>query len=115
MTANLNEEDYDVYEPLLNGLKLHNQSAVVYNIIFLSRRIIFVGTIFLLVEVKWLFFQLQGYMMASLLVLAYDCGIKPFESSYETSVEIFNEGNVLLVSYFALQILYSSYDPLVVQ
>ena len=55
MTANLNEEDYDVYEPLLNGLKLHNQSAIVYNIIFLSRRIIFVGTIFLLVDVKWLF------------------------------------------------------------
>ena len=55
MTADLNEEDYDVYEPLLNGLKLHNQSAIVYNIIFLSRRIIFVGTIFLLVDVKWLF------------------------------------------------------------
>lgn len=115
MTADLNEEDYDVYEPLLNGLKLHNQSAMVFNILFLSRRIIFVGTIFLLVDVKWLFFQLQGYMLGSLLVLSYYCSFKPFESNYETSVEIFNEFNVLIVSYFALQILYSSYDPQVVQ
>ena len=41
-------------------------------------------------------------MVLSLSILIFNLGIKPFDSKYETFIEVFNECNVLVVSYFAL-------------
>ena len=52
-------------------------------------------------------------MIGSLSVLIFNLGVQPFDSKYETFIEVFNEANVLLISYFALQIIYTSGQPLV--
>ena len=54
-------------------------------------------------------------MITSLSVLIFNLGVQPFDSKYETFIEVFNESNVLLISYFALQIIYTSGQPLVQQ
>ena len=50
-------------------------------------------------------------MLASLLTLVFYCAVKPFETKYDVFVEVFNELNILLISYFALQFMYTSHDP----
>ena len=50
MTENLNEDEYEMYEPILEGLRVDDRLSIYYNLIFLGRRIIFVITIFFLVE-----------------------------------------------------------------
>ena len=52
------EEDYEVYEPLLVGLKQHEHLASIYNILFLVRRILLVSVIIFLDNKKWVFVQL---------------------------------------------------------
>ena len=49
-------DDYEMYEPFLVGLKPHMRMAGVFNIIFLSRRIIFISMLFILTDMKWLVF-----------------------------------------------------------
>ena len=44
------EEEYEVYEPLLEGLRKDDHLSIYYNLIFLGRRIVFVIAIFFLVE-----------------------------------------------------------------
>ena len=50
ITENLNEDEYEIYEPMLEGLRVDDRLSIYYNLIFLVRRIIFVITIFFLVE-----------------------------------------------------------------
>ena len=52
----MNIEDYDAYEPLTIGLKLHMRMAGLFNVIFLTRRIIFISMLFILTDMKWLVF-----------------------------------------------------------
>ena len=47
------EEEYDVYEPLLAGLKDYEQSSSFVSLFFILRRIILVFSVILLEEDKW--------------------------------------------------------------
>ena len=47
---NVNEDEYEIYEPMTEGLRVDEQLPVYYNLIFLGRRIVFVIAIFFLVE-----------------------------------------------------------------
>ena len=108
----VNEEDYEVYEPLLTGLKLHERPASAYFLLFLSRRVILVSTIFLLEAPILLFARMLVFMLGSLGMLIYDFAAHPFVNQRENAMEVVNELNVLLVAYVALQFLYSSHDAL---
>ena len=110
LIQDVNENDFQIYAPLLAGLKVQKRRATIYYILFLIRRIILVSTIFLLEEPKLLFVQMQVFMLGSLGILVYDCAASPFESLHETVIEVINELNVLFVAYCALQLLYSSHD-----
>ena len=54
----VNEDDYEMYEPLLAGLKLHDRKANMFYLLFLSRRVMLVFTIFLLEAPILLFAQM---------------------------------------------------------
>ena len=107
---NVREEDYEIYEPLMAGLNVHETTSALQNLWFILRRIITVMTIILLKE-KWKFVQLQLFMICSLATLTFECYAKPFNSRYQNFIEVFNELIVLLVSYQGLQLLYSSWSP----
>ena len=92
------------------GLNMNETTSALQNLWFILRRIITVMTIIFLGE-KWQFLQLQLFMICSLAILAFECYASPFDSGYQNNVEIFNEINVLLVSYQGLQLLYSSWSP----
>ena len=50
-------------------------------------------------------------MLGSLALLIFISYAKPFDCTYQNRIEIMNEFNVLIVGYLACMILYSSYDP----
>ena len=50
MMKNVNEHEYEIYEPMIEGLRVDEHLPVYYNLIFLGRRIVFVIAIFFLVE-----------------------------------------------------------------
>ena len=51
------------------------------------------------------------FMLGSLALLIFISYAHPFDSAYQNRIEILNEFNVLLVGYLACMILYSSYNP----
>ena len=51
-------------------------------------------------------------MLGSLGMLIYDFAASPFASRRENAMEVVNELSVLFVSYYALQLLYSSHDAM---
>ena len=51
------------------------------------------------------------FMLASLALLIFISFAHPFDTAYQNRIEILNEFNVLLVGYLACMILYSSYNP----
>ena len=56
--SDIKEEEYEVYEPLVAGLKTHERLASSYYILFLCRRVILVFTIFMLDTPELLFAQM---------------------------------------------------------
>ena len=52
-------------------------------------------------------------MLSCLGILIFEAAANPSETPYDEFVEVFNELNILVVGYFAVQMLYASYDPLV--
>ena len=110
--SDINEEEYEVYEPLVAGLKTHERLASSYYILFLCRRVILVFTIFMLDTPELIIAQMLVFMLSSLGILVYDCAASPFESIYETVKEVLNEINVLFVAYFALCLLYTGHNAL---
>ena len=52
MMKNVNEHEYEIYEPMIDGLRVDENLPVYYNLIFLGRRIVFVIAIFFLVEIN---------------------------------------------------------------
>ena len=53
LAESVNEEDFEVYEPLLAGLNKYEQTAALQNLWFLLRRIILVFSIIFLSDNKW--------------------------------------------------------------
>ena len=45
-------------------------------------------------------------------MLIFTIGARPYDTKYRNKIEVFNECNVLMVGYFALQLLYSSWSPI---
>ena len=96
---------------MLEGLNLDSHLSIYYNLVFLGRRIVFVGAVFFLVKKNQTIWQALIFSHSSLLVLIFNAGIEPFETKHRNRIEAFNEFNVLIVGYFAMQILYSSWSP----
>ena len=44
--------------------------------------------------------------------MTFNAGAQPFDTKYRNRIEAFNEFNVLIVGYLALQLLYSSWSPI---
>ena len=81
------------------------------SIIFLSRRIVLVCSILFIDSLTHIHWQIIAFMLTSLFQSIYLLGAQPYETPYLNKVEVFNELNVLFVGYFSCQMLYSSYDP----
>ena len=112
MMKNVNEHEYEIYEPMIDGLRVDENLPVYYNLIFLGRRIVFVIAIFFLVEINQKIWQALLFCYSSLSVLIFTIGARPYDTKYRNKIEVFNECNVLMVGYFALQLLYSSWSPI---
>ena len=63
----LREEDYEVFEPLTEGLKPDERFSSYMSVAFLSRRIVLVCVILFLSELRWSHWQVMIYMVSSLL------------------------------------------------
>jgi len=77
------------------------------HLFFLLRRVVLVLAIFGLDKQNWALWQVITFWLSSLLVLMFNCSIKPQETRYQRYVEIFNEAMVLLTGYFATQLIMS--------
>ena len=49
----VNEDDYEIYEPLLAGLKDYQQSASFQNLWFILRRIVLITSVIVLADNYW--------------------------------------------------------------
>ena len=112
---NVDEDEYEIYSPMTEGLRVDEQLPVYHNLIFLGRRIVFVIAIFFLVETNQKIWQALLFCYSSLFVLIFTIGTRPYNTKYRNKVEVFNECNVLMVGYFALQLLYSSWSPIMMK
>ena len=106
----LREEDYEVYEPLLEGLKPYKSFSSYMPVDFLTRRILLVCVIIFMNKLAHVHWQAMIYMVSSLLTCIKLAALQPYDTKYQNRVEIGNELNVLLVGYLACQILYSSHS-----
>ena len=82
LAEGVNEDDYEVYEPLLAGLNDHEQTAALQNLWFLLRRIILVFSVFFLADNYWQWLQMVIFMLSSLAAITYECWASPFDSRY---------------------------------
>lgn len=82
---------------LYSGLNERSKGALAYNVLFVSRRLIFA---FIIVR---LFYypcqQVQVMMLSSIMMIIYTVSVRPFEEPLLNRVEIFNELCILVSSY----------------
>jgi hypothetical protein len=77
------------------------------HLVYLTRRIILVLAIIYIDKQVWSLWQIIIFWVSSLLVLAFNCYVKPYQSSYYDYVETFNEIVVLATGYFGTQLVMS--------
>ena len=66
----------------------------------------------MLADPKYQWLQMFIFVHSSLIMLVFETYAEPFDSVYQNRVEIFNEINILIVSYLSMQLLYSSWSPM---
>ena len=94
----------------MDGIDMTKYKAQFTHIIFITRRAILVPMVIFLVSPVWAVLQIHTFCLCSLLTLSFNGWFQPFSSKYKNFGETINELSVLIVSYFALQLLYSSYS-----
>ena len=97
----LREEDYEVYEPLMEGLKPYKRFSSYMSVDFLTRRILLVCVIIFIKNLNHVHWQVMIYMVSSLFTCIKLAALQPYETKYQNRVELGNEINVLLVGYLA--------------
>lgn len=83
-----------------DDLKLNSKTAVLYNAIFLFRRLTLPLVLVFLAAYPYL--QVMFMIFQNLLVLIYLFEVRPFETPFMNRLEIFNEACVLVSTYMIL-------------
>ena len=66
----------------------------------------------MLADPKYQWLQMFIFVHSSLFMLVFETYAEPFDSVYQNRIEILNETNILIVSYLSMQLLYSSWSPM---
>ena len=101
------EENYAKFEAFFEKRDRTSYMAQYGHLVYLTRRIILVLAIIYIDKQVWSLWQIIIFWVSSLLVLAFNCYVKPYQSSYYDYVEIFNELVVLATGYFGTQLVMS--------
>ena len=82
---------------LYSQIKTKSKPALMYNVLFIARRIAFSGSALLLG--RYPFFQIQLLMLQSIVMIQYLVLIRPFMNKVLNITEIFNEICIIIASY----------------
>lgn len=82
-----------------DGLKTESKMALLYNVLFLSRRLMFS---YIVVFVDYPVLQIQMLFYQSILMIMYLMYFRPFELNELNNIEIFNELTILISAYHML-------------
>eukprot|EP00347_Sterkiella_histriomuscorum_P002312 403368643 len=94
------------YKVIFEGLNLNSILAKSYNLIYISRRVIFCLSILFLGDTPAI--QIQLAIGSSFIHLLYIAVIQPFKSKSQNKIEIINETFVLII--FSLISVFSDFD-----
>ena len=81
--------DYQVYKPMVSKLRTNSKSALIFPLIFLTRRLLIVSIIFGLKDN--VDFQLIAFMGITLIKCIFQAHSDPFISKTDNNKEIFTE------------------------
>ena len=76
------EEDFEVYEPLWEGLKPYKRFSPYMSVSFLSRRILLVCVIIFMRDLNHVHWQVMIYMVSSLGKNILLAALHPYETKY---------------------------------
>lgn len=92
----------DKFGSIYEGLNTKSKSALIYNVIFVMRRIHLAVLALFIIDDEYSIFQVMNLIFQSLFMLIYLCLVRPFEDNLANNLEIFNEIFVLIASYHLL-------------
>ena len=95
LKKNKDQDFFKAYGSLCEEIRFEHKLALLFNLLFLLRRVVFILTVTLLVDYPVL--QLQVFMLMSLLMLIYLVHVKPFTEQSCNRLECFNELTILAV------------------
>jgi len=94
---------------LYEGIDITNTSAILYNMIFIGRRLFFAAVI---VFCSWFpAFQVQTILWTSMGTVVYSAAVRPFTDMSMNYLDVLNEATIMFVAYATIP--YSDYllDP----
>lgn len=87
----------------MEGISPHSKWTFMYNVFFMTRRLI--TTVFIIVFNTIPLLQLAGMIFPSVLTFSYLIGNMPFKKAIDNWIEIFNEITVLVVTHVVLSFI----------
>ena len=100
---------YEIYEPLLSGLKLTKRLAPWITVVMIYRRIILVLVALFLYNYAWI--QVTSFVLCSLFVACMIVYSYPYVDKGTNRLEVFNEFMITCVGYLAMVYVGVSISP----
>ncbi|TNV87552.1 hypothetical protein FGO68_gene2096 [Halteria grandinella] len=94
------------YGSLYNEIRSDNRGAVVYSVVYMIRRLVFV--IIALTLHKYPYAQAQLVIFCSIIVIIYNILVKPFSIPRLNELEVFNEICILIAAYHL--VMFTDFD-----
>ena len=99
----------NMYSCLYEGFKTYNQGPMLFNNVFILRRILFVWVTFFYSDPIFTCLQVFFNLLLSFLFLAYLLVMKPYECPYTQKLEVINELTYTVISYHL--ICFTDFNP----
>ena len=92
--------DWEIYEPILAGLKVHNRIGIFFTVCLIWRRIILLFVAMFLDDYAWI--QVIVFVYCSLFMCCFVAYSWPFIKATANDVELFNELMIMIVGVLAM-------------
>ena len=84
---------------MYEGLNVKSRIALVFNAIFIGRRLILALSITFVPNTA---FQVQLILLSSIATFVYSCSVRPFTENSVNFMDMFNETTIMLLSYLTV-------------